>query len=234
MGASMKKDKLIIVGDSAFAEISYEYFTHDSEFEVVAFSVEREYLKRESLFDLPIVPFEEVERAYDPGCHKIFVAITYIQLNRVRTRLCSEARGKGYGLATYVSSRAFAWDNASIGENCFIFENNVIQPFVNIGDNVIIWSGNHIGHHSTVHDNCFISSHAVISGFVEIGENCFIGVNSTIGNQVNIARDCVIGAGALILKDTEAGKVYKGPMAGAGETGSLEAFDVTESGIDLE
>ena len=31
-----KKHKLIIVGDSAFAEIAYEYFTHDSEYEVVA------------------------------------------------------------------------------------------------------------------------------------------------------------------------------------------------------
>ena len=29
-----KKHKLIIVGDSAFAEIAYEYFTHDSEFEL--------------------------------------------------------------------------------------------------------------------------------------------------------------------------------------------------------
>ena len=53
-----KNQKLVIVGDSAFAEIAYEYFTHDSEYEVVAFAVEREFIKRESLFGLPVVPFE--------------------------------------------------------------------------------------------------------------------------------------------------------------------------------
>ncbi|RJX19157.1 MAG: acetyltransferase [Desulforudis sp.] len=229
----MKNNKVIIVGDSAFAEIAYEYFLHDTDFEVVAFSVENKYLERGSLFGVPIVPFETLERSYDPGQHKVFVAITYIKLNRVRTKLCNEARKKGFELATYVSSKAFVWDNVQIGENCFIFENNVIQPFVKIGNNVIVWSGNHIGHHSIIKDNCFISSHAVISGFVEMGENCFIGVNSTISNNIKIARNCVIGAGALILKDTGADEVYKGLKASAAESSSLELFNVMEDGIVL-
>ena len=57
----MNKEKLIIVGDSAFAEIAYEYFTYDSDYEVVAFSVEKAYLKRNRLFGLPAVPFEDLE-----------------------------------------------------------------------------------------------------------------------------------------------------------------------------
>ena len=46
----MKKHrKLIIVGDSAFAQVAYEFFTHDSEYEVVAFSVERNYEEGKAL-----------------------------------------------------------------------------------------------------------------------------------------------------------------------------------------
>ena len=56
----VKTKKLVLVGDSAFAEVAYEYFTHDSEYEVVAFSVEREYLRREELFAVPVVPFEDL------------------------------------------------------------------------------------------------------------------------------------------------------------------------------
>ncbi len=224
----MDKKKLVIIGDRAFAEIACEYFAHDSDLEPVAFSVEKAFLERDELMGLPVVPFEELEERYPPAEHRAFVAVAYNRLNRVRTRLVREADEKGYELVSYVSSRAFVWRNVSIGRNCFIFENNVIQPFVRIGDNVILWSGNHIGHHSTIGDNCFIASHVVVSGYCTIGENCFLGVNSTIGNNLTVARDCVIGAGALILRDTREGMVYKGPKAAEGESGSLKLFGVEE------
>ena len=202
------KKKLIIVGDSAFAEIAYEYFTHDSNYKVVAFSVEDKFLTKKVLFGLPIIPFENIEHKYSPKEHQIFVAITYTQLNRLRARLCIESSKKGYKLATYVSSKAFIWNNVTIGENCFIFEDNTIQPFVQIKNNVILWSGNHIGHHSTINSNCFISSHVVVSGFCDIGENSFIGVNSTLANNLTIAQDNWIGPGVCITHSTKKGQLY--------------------------
>ncbi len=202
------KEELIIIGDSAFAQIAYEYFTHDSIYEVVAFSVEKRFLKREEMFERPVVPFEELEYLYEPTKYKAFVAIAYTQLNRLRARLYREAKKKGYTIVSYVSSKAFVWRNVKIGENCFVFEDNTIQPFVKIGNNVIMWSGNHIGHHSIIRDHSFISSHVVVSGFCEIGEYCFIGVNATIGNNIRIAKDCLIGAGSVILRDTEEGRIY--------------------------
>jgi sugar O-acyltransferase (sialic acid O-acetyltransferase NeuD family) len=205
-----KNRKLVIVGDSAFAQIAYEYFTHDSEYEVVGFSVESAYLKQETLFGLPVVAFETVQERFVPADHYFFTAAVYTQLNRLRTRLCQEAKAKGYLPASYISSRAFVWPNVELGEHCFIFEDNTVQPFVKIGNNVVLWSGNHIGHHSTVRDNCFIASHAVISGYVEIGENTFIGVNATVSNNVVIGKDCLIGAAALVTKDVEEDKVIKG------------------------
>lgn len=205
-----KKSNLIIIGDSAFAEIAYEYFTWDSPYTPVAFSVEEAYLKRDSLFDLPVVPFEQIARTYDPNDHAFFVAITYAQANTLRKRLYDEARHKGYSPVSYTSSHAFVWRNCRIGEHCFIFENNVVQPFVKIGENVILWSGNHIGHHSTIKDHCFFASHVVLSGFCEVGERCFMGVNSTVANNVVIGNNCVIGAGAVVLGDVPDDQVVVG------------------------
>ncbi|HEX8070893.1 MAG TPA: acetyltransferase [Pyrinomonadaceae bacterium] len=202
--------KIVIVGDGETAELAYEYFTHDSEHEVVAFAVEREYAKKDRLFDLPVVHFEEVERRYPPAEHKAFVAISYTKLNRVRARLYAAAKAKGYECVSYVSSRAFVWRNVEIGENCFIFEHNVVQYAVKIGHNVVLWSGNHIGHQTVLRDNVFISSHVVVSGYCEVGENCFLGVNASVANNVRIARDCLIGMGAVIHKDTQARQVYVG------------------------
>jgi sugar O-acyltransferase (sialic acid O-acetyltransferase NeuD family) len=205
-----KKLKLIIIGDTAFAEIAFEYFTHESPYQVVAFAVESAYIKQTELFGLPIVPLEELEQRFSPPAHFFFAANVYTQLNRLRTRLYRAAKEKGFRAASFISPHAFVWRNVELGEHCFVFENNVIQPFVKIGNNVVLWSGNHIGHHSLIHDNVFVASHAVISGFCEIGENCFVGVNATLANNLHIGADCVIGAGALVARDVEDDKVVKG------------------------
>jgi sugar O-acyltransferase (sialic acid O-acetyltransferase NeuD family) len=191
----------VIVGDSAFAEVAHEYFAFDSGYEVVGFSVERDYLKRARFRDLPVVPFEELEQQCAPSEHSFFVATVYTQGNRLRARLYEHAKAKGFAAASYVSSRAFVWRNCDIGEHCFIFEGNVIQPFCRIGANVVLWSGNHIGHHSRIDDHCFVASHAVVSGFCEIGAYGFVGVNATVSNNVRIGARCTIGAGALVLGD---------------------------------
>ncbi len=220
--------KIVIVGDGETAELAYEYFTHDSPHEVVGFSVEREYLKKEKMFDLPVVAFEEIEKFFDPASHSAFVAISYTQLNRVRARLYHEAKRKGYSLASYVSSRAFVWHNVEVGENCFIMEQNVLQYAVKVGNNVVLWSGNHVGHQSVIRDNVFVSSHVVISGYCEVEENCFLGVNSSLANNITIGRDCLIGMGAVVTKSTEPGKVYVGSPAKPARVDSFTYFGVKE------
>lgn len=223
-----KTRKLVIVGDSAFAEIAYEYFDADSDYEVVAFSVEREFLKHEGKQGLPVVPFEELETRFDPANHEVYVATVYTQLNRLRARLATAAKVKGYRLASYVSSRAFVWHNVELGEHCFIFEDNTVQPFVKIGNNVVLWSGNHIGHHSVIRDNCFIASHAVISGFCDIGENSFIGVNATLANNVTVGKDNWIGPNVTIMKNTGMGALYKTEQPEPAKVSARRFFKVSE------
>ncbi|WP_461201873.1 acetyltransferase [Anoxybacillus sp. TBDG-1] len=221
-------EKIVIIGDGEFAEIAYEYFTYDSPYEVVAFSVEKDFYTKSQLFDLPVVFFEDLEKHYPPTDYKVFVAVTFTKFNRVRTRLLKEAKEKGYRPVSYVSTHAFVWRNVEIGENCFIFENNVVQYGVKIGDNVVLWSGNHIGHQSVIKDNCFLSSHVVVSGYCEIGENCFLGVNSTLVNNIQIGKDCFIAAGAVVTKSTEEGKIYKGNPAKPSAISTLQYFNVQE------
>ncbi len=224
--AAEKRRKLVIVGDSAFAEIAYEYFTHESDYEVVAFAVERAYLKRDSLFSVPVVAFESLAQTFAPAEHDVYVALVYTQLNRLRTRLSQDAKAMGYRLASFISPHAFVWRNVEIGEHCFIFEDNTVQPFVKLGDNVVLWSGNHIGHHSTIGNNCFVSSQVVISGFVDVGENCFLGVNSTVANNVKIGKDCWLAPDVTILKDTGDAVFFKPGNGAVSSVSTLERFKV--------
>jgi sugar O-acyltransferase (sialic acid O-acetyltransferase NeuD family) len=221
-----KTRKLIIVGAGETAEIAYEYFTVDSEYEVVGFAIDRSFITAESIAGLPVIALEELELRFPPADYWAFAAASSAKLNRVRSHLYSVIKNKNYRIASYVSSKTFIWRNAQIGENCFIFEDNTIQPFVKIGNNVVLWSGNHIGHNSTIQDNCFLSSHVVISGFCDIGESSFLGVNSTVINNINIGKDCFIGAGALIQRDVPSGSVLQEPSTEISKVGSLRLFKV--------
>jgi sugar O-acyltransferase (sialic acid O-acetyltransferase NeuD family) len=200
--------KVVIYGTGLLAEVIHFYLIHDSDYEVIAFTVEEKFMDRKEFCGRPIVPFEEVNKFYPPETFGMFIAVSYQQVNKIRARLYYEAKKKGYRLISYVSSKTICWGEIRIGENCFIFEQQTIQPFVKIGNNVIIWSGNHIGHHVTIGDHCFISSHVVISGKVQIKPYCFLGVNATIRNGIVIEEENVIGAGAVILKSTVKKGVY--------------------------
>jgi sugar O-acyltransferase (sialic acid O-acetyltransferase NeuD family) len=204
------KPKLVIFGSGDIAQLAHYYFSTDSNYEVVAFTVDAAYLNKTDFCGLPVVAFEEITNRYSPDTHEAFVALSYSKLNEVRKEKYLAAKALGYQLASYISSRCSVLNASKIGENCFILEDNTIQPFVTIGNNVTLWSGNHIGHHSTIHDHCFIASHVVISGGVEIDKSCFIGVNATLRDHIKVGAKCVIGAGALLLADAEPEGVYIG------------------------
>lgn len=200
--------KIVIFGTGSLAEVAHFYFDHDSEHEVVAFSASGDAISGPTFRGLPLVPFETLHETHPAPEHKVFIAVGYAKMNQTRAKFFRLAKERGYSCVSYLSSRATHWGDTKIGENCFILEDNTLQPFVTIGDNVVLWSGNHVGHHANIGNHTFIASHVVISGKVRIGERCFIGVNATIREDVAVADDCLIGPGALIMKNTAPKEVY--------------------------
>jgi sugar O-acyltransferase (sialic acid O-acetyltransferase NeuD family) len=204
------KKPLVIFGSGDIAQLAHFYFTTDSNYEVVGFTVDADFITENKFCGLPVVPFEDLADFFSSDTHELFVALSYSKLNQVRKEKYIATKALGFRLASYISSRSTVLNSGNIGDNCFILEDNTIQPFVTIGNNVTLWSGNHIGHHSIIHDHCFIASQVVISGGVDIGKDCFIGVNATLRDHIKVGEKCVIGAGVLLLADAEPEGVYMG------------------------
>lgn len=204
----MSRD-LVIFGASSFAQIAVEYFGRDPEWNVLAVVVDRGYEDGAAQFDVPLMLADEIIGEVRPESTWFHVAIPYSQMNRLREAKYMELRALGLAPASYVSTNAMVDPTATIGDHVFIFENNVVQPFVTIGTGVVLWSGNHIGHHSSVEDFSFISSHVVVSGHCRIGRRSFLGVNSTVGNDVSVGPDNWILPNTLVLSDTGADEMWK-------------------------
>jgi sugar O-acyltransferase (sialic acid O-acetyltransferase NeuD family) len=199
---------IVIFGAGDIARLAHFYFTRDSTHRVAAFAVDREYRRGDAFQGLPLVDFEEAPSRFPPDRFQMFVALSYTRMNHARAEKYAAAKGLGYTLASYVSSRCTYLADAPPGDNCFILEDNTIQPFVRIGSDVTLWSGNHIGHDSTIEDHNFIASQVVVSGHVTIRSFCFIGVNATLRNGIEIAAGSLIGAGAVVMKNTVEKGVY--------------------------
>jgi len=204
----MKNKKVVIIGNTSNARLAKYFFEIDSEYEPVAFSVNKEFIETEQFENLPVIALEEIKSKYPPGEFEAFVAVGYNNMNKVREKLYNHCKDSGYKMASYISSRCSYLSQFPTGDNCFILEDNTIQPFVKIGNDVVLWSGNHIGHDVKVGDHCFITSHVVVSGFVTIKNNCFLGVNATIRDAITIAPETLVAAGAIIMKDTVEKGVY--------------------------
>src|SRR6476646_5018696 len=205
--------KVVIFGTSQWAELAHFYLTHDSPHEVVAFTLDRDYLEEKQFKDLPVIAFDELEQHYPPAEYRLFIPISFKRMNHARAQKYEEAHARGYSMISYVSSKATIWPGFKCGENCFIFEDNTIQPFVELGNDIVMWSGNHIGHHSRIKDHVMITSHVVISGCCTIEPFCFFGVNATVRDETIVARETLVGAGVVILKDTKEFEVYKAVAA---------------------
>ena len=200
--------KIVVFGAGDIARLAHFYFTNDSPHDVAAFAVDRAFRESDAFLGLPLVDAEDVSQRFPPSEYQMFVAMSYARMNDLRASKYEAMKAAGYRFVSYVSTHCTYLSQHAPGENCFILEDNTVQPFVTIGNNVTLWSGNHIGHDVTIDDHCFISSHVVLSGHVHVGERCFIGVNATLRNSITIAPRTLIGAGAVVMKNTSPKDVY--------------------------
>lgn len=203
-----KSKRIIIIGTTTNARLAKWYFDNDSDYEVVAFSVNRAFMCDTYMLGLPVVPFEDLEKFYSPLEFFAFVAIGYTKMNKIREKMYNEVKDKGFHLPNYISSKCNFLTEEQIGDNNLILEDNTIQPFVKIGSNNVLWSGNHIGHDTVIHNHVTITSHVVVSGYCVIRDNCFLGVNATLHNEVLLDKETLVAAASIITKQTVEKGVY--------------------------
>ena len=173
------------------AEMAKFYFGH----RVIGFT--KHSPEVDSVFNLPMYDFNTIQKKFSPDNVEIFAPLND---NFARAKVFREIKDLGFNLPTFIHPTAHVWDTDAVGENCFIQELNNIQYGTTVGNNVIMWAGNHIGHHGKINNNVFISSHVVISGHCHIYDYCWLGVNATIRDHITLTYGTTIGAGSNVTK----------------------------------
>lgn len=198
--------KIIIFGNSIMAKVMHFYFQKNSEYEVAGFTVDATYNTCDIMCGLEVLDFESIEKTHPPACYDLFIAIGPSKMNKIREQKFLDAKTKGYRLVSYISPSAIC--DSDIGENSFIADRVVINPFCKIGDNSYIFEGCVVSNDVVIGDNCYISPNVSIGTFCHIQENSIIGSGAVIKTSVAIAKKSLIGAAVYMSKNTNENGVY--------------------------
>ena len=210
VGYNKSNKPIVIIGGGEHGQMMHHYFSKHTDIEVCGFAVERKYNRGGKIAALPVIDFEDIVTFFPPSEYNVFVAITYVNLNKERARLYNAAKALGYGFVSYVDPSSTVDDTAIIGDNVVIFENNVIQYHSVVEDNTVMQAGGVLAHRSILHENVWAAACCAIAGMSEIGSNSFLGNNTTIGNDVLVPENTIIGAGAVVYKSLDEPGVYVG------------------------
>jgi sugar O-acyltransferase (sialic acid O-acetyltransferase NeuD family) len=203
----------VIFGAGRGAGTAFRYLSRDSPHEICAFAVDPAFLSTAMFHGRPVVSYDEIVERFPPSDFDMFVPMGFQQMNGVRAAKYLDAKSKGYRLISYVNSRHYSLEGVPVGDNCFILDSQTFNLDVSIGNNVTIWSGNHVGDRTAIGNHVWISSHVTLSGDVVVGDYCFLGINSCVSNKVTLAPRTFVGANVLITQDTVEGGVYVAPPA---------------------
>lgn len=67
--------KIVLFGNGKIAEVAYYYITNDSPYEIVAFTVDAEYIQDDKMLGLPLIPFDRIEDQFPPKDFGMLVAL---------------------------------------------------------------------------------------------------------------------------------------------------------------
>lgn len=196
----VKTKKLIIFGNTLFAQTVCDYFTTHSEYDVVAFTVDEKYIQGNSYYNHQLVAFENIETVYSPNEYDLFVAVGSSRLNSVRENVFNRAKEKGYNLPSFVHPLAYVAPHATIGENCLLMEFAQVMTRSKVGNGVIIWYSVLVNHDNTINDFAYIVGNT--AGFTEIGKRTFLGIGGYVGDHIKVGDDNFIAMGSIVRKST--------------------------------
>lgn len=220
---SGKNKDFFIFGCGTSASVYYALFKQWGVGDASFFCAEKKFCNIDSFNGKQLLPLEQLTSVFDKG-ESFHVAIGYNGMNSVRTFFLATLRHMGFTPFTAISPSATIADDSCFSDHCFVADGVIVNPFVNVHENVTILSGAVIGHHTTILSNCYICQRVITNGLVSIGENCFIGAGSNIMDGVTIGKDCFIGGGACVRHDIPDGSFYD-PITNTYCKGGKALFD---------
>ena len=192
------KEKLVIVGVGTHSEDVVYFVQKHNLFDIICFTVDREYIVSNEYMGKPVYPFEDLEKYVDPEDAKVFIAISWFNyMNKYKRQKFEQLKARGFHFANLISPLASV-NCTYIGEGNWIQDLTVIGFDSKIGDNNTICAQSQVGHHTVIGNHNVMSGRATVGGRTIIGDHNYLGLCSVVFNELTIGNKNLIGGSAII------------------------------------
>lgn len=194
-------ENIVIIGISDTADRIYQFIQRYSLYNVVGFSVDKEYLPESGTYKgLPCWPLDQLKQHIDIAKDLVFVAVLWNRLNGDRRRMYEHVKAYGFKFASLISPKA-CFRGRHIGENCLVSDGVIIQEEALIGDDVYLMDGAIVGHRAIIGTHAFLAVGSITLGAARVGEQVFVGAGSIVFDETKIGDKSLVGAGVAVRRD---------------------------------
>lgn len=140
------------------------------------------------------------------------VLITVGQINNpdIRIRLFEKLLALGAEFPVIVSPLAHVSKHAVVKSGTIVMHGAIINAGASVGENCIINSQVLIEHDASIGSHCHISTGAKLNGDVHVETGSFIGSGAVVHHGVRIDAGCIVGAGVVVAKNLAEGTTFRG------------------------
>ncbi len=195
-------NNLVIYGTTDFSKELHYYVEADHQGKVLAFVLDRQYIKENEFDGLPVLPYDELDTQYGKEEIEILVSLGYSKMNDSRRAIFDKCTNDGWKIASFIHSSVQNLAS-QIGMGNIVMDKADLRLNAKIGDGNIILTRTMISHDCCVGDFNYFGGDNAICGNVKIGNHNFLGSNCIVENRRVIKDYNLIGAGAYVNKDIE-------------------------------
>ena len=118
----------------------------------------------------------------------------------LRGKIFQKLKNKGFKFPILISKESSISKFSKIGSGTMIMGNTFVNAGASIGENCIINNNSLIEHDVKIGNNSQISTSVTVNGSCKIGSNCFIGSGTIIRNNIKIKNNSFIKMASVIKK----------------------------------
>lgn len=216
--------RVILFGVSNLTRVLKAYLDADERYELLAFTVETDYIEGEDFMGLPVRAFESLRDYYDMESIEIIPAIAYSNMNKNREKVFQKCYKHKYKICTYLSPSVQNYAD-EIGEGCIILDGCMLKPYCRIGKGNYMGANTFIAHDVNVGDFNYFAGSNVTGGFTEIGSYNFLGAGAMVESGHRIGNENLLAAGVCVAENIEDNMVIS-PPPNRVKKASARAMDV--------
>jgi sugar O-acyltransferase (sialic acid O-acetyltransferase NeuD family) len=196
----MSKLPILLAGAGGHARACIDVIEQEGRFAVMGLTGLAEEVGT-SMLGYPVLGTDADLPALLRDYRHALVTVGHIKTPKIRMELFGLLERGGFTMPTIVSPYAYVSPHAQLGAGTIVMHGAVVNAAASVGRNCILNSQSLVEHDVVIADHCHVSTAAVINSGVRIGMGTFIGSNASVRQCLSIGEHCLIGMGQRVLAD---------------------------------